>query len=685
MARKLEECLPMMWEYTDYVWPFLISVLVSIALGLYTWQRRDVRACLPLIVLIAMAGYWSLASGLHALAVGLGPKVLLSDLHYPAIVTLPVAWFAFALAYTGRRNTLTPGQIAGLLIVPALTLVLIATNANHGLVFKEATLDTSGPIPSASRTYGVWFWVHTAYSYALIVVGVALILFQRIHAPTLYRRQSTLMVTGALIPFFANIIFLSIPSWFANIDMTPIAFTASCVFFGVGLFWFRLLDLMPVAHTIIFESISEAIVVLDTQRRVVDLNPAARRLFAETAPANAIGMPITDLAGGLDFIPEEAVAAAIAGEIVLMMDGKKRFFEWQMSPLQDCHDRIPKCLVMLVLRDITEQKQTVQALQESEERYRTLVEHAPDAIVTLDMKTGYFVDCNREAELFFGLSREQLMLMDPIRLSPRIQPDGRLSAQAVFDEYRRAVAGEVCSYEWTHRNAAGDNIPCEIRLIRLPSTDRVLIRGSITNIAERKRAEVAFREHHRMQRLDSLGALAGGVAHDMNNILGSVLLSLEWLGMTTQDENTRKLLTTVETSVHRGADLVRQLLTFARGVEGELTTLSLKLTILQLEEILQQTLPPSVVFVSDIDEDLWDVLGDATQLHQVLMNLCINAADAMPSGGLLSLTAENRVVEQPQAGHQREIPPGRHVVLSVSDTGTGMPPEERFRSGPASA
>lgn len=147
-----------------------------------------------------------------------------------------------------------------------------------------------------------------------------------------------------------------------------------------------------------------------------------------------------------------------------------------------------------VVEDITQRKWATEALRESEHRYRTLVEHSPDAIVVLDVEEGRFIDCNRRAGTLFGLSRSEMLKSNPIEVSPPFQPDGRSSAEAGMAYIQQAVAGGAPRFEWIHRKATGELIPCELRLVRLPSSERVLVRGSVMDITERKEAESALYE-----------------------------------------------------------------------------------------------------------------------------------------------------------------------------------------------
>ena len=147
-------------------------------------------------------------------------------------------------------------------------------------------------------------------------------------------------------------------------------------------------------------------------------------------------------------------------------------------------------MYIVCLRETTERKVAEAAIRESEARYRTLVEHAPEAIVVLDMDLGHFVECNENAVRFFKMTRDELLGAGPERISPPYQADGSPSFGVARGYLDRALAGEAPSFEWIHRDALGHDIPCEVRLVRLPSSGRRLIRGSITDITERKRNDL---------------------------------------------------------------------------------------------------------------------------------------------------------------------------------------------------
>ncbi|MBF1999285.1 MAG: response regulator [Synechococcales cyanobacterium M58_A2018_015] len=196
--------------------------------------------------------------------------------------------------------------------------------------------------------------------------------------------------------------------------------------------------------------------------------------------------------------------------------------------------------------------------------------------------------------------------------------------------------------------------------------------GVHIDITDKKQLEAQFL---RAQRLESLGTLASGIAHDLNNILTPILAVAQVLPLRLPDleEQPRHLLQVLEASARRGGEMVKQILSFARGVEGKRTELRVDHLLQEIEKIIQQTFPKSIEIYTQLAADLWPLFGDETQLHQVLMNLCVNARDAMPEGGQLVITAENLWLDEPQSQLYLDAHVGAYVVITISDTGVGIP------------
>ncbi len=193
-----------------------------------------------------------------------------------------------------------------------------------------------------------------------------------------------------------------------------------------------------------------------------------------------------------------------------------------------------------------------------------------------------------------------------------------------------------------------------------------------TDVTEQRQLESQFR---RAQRLENIGTLAGGIAHDLNNVLTPILMSIQAIKKWHTDEKTQQLLSTIDLSARRGADIVKQVLTFARGSEGERSLLQPKHILREIEKITRETFPRSIDIQPSIASNLWTITGDATQLHQIILNLLVNARDAMPDGGTLYLKAENVVLDEAKARGTLNAKEGSYVCFAVKDTGTGIPPE----------
>ncbi|WP_395748760.1 PAS domain S-box protein [Prosthecobacter sp.] len=192
------------------------------------------------------------------------------------------------------------------------------------------------------------------------------------------------------------------------------------------------------------------------------------------------------------------------------------------------------------------------------------------------------------------------------------------------------------------------------------------------DITARKKLEQQFL---RAQRMESIGTLASGVAHDLNNILTPIMMSVAVLRMGVPGEKRDSLCDTIETSAQRGAQIIKQVLTFGRGYEGEKQPLMLGSLIQEIEQMIRSTFPKNIRVETEIEPALRLVQGDATQMHQVLLNLCVNARDAMPNGGGLMLSAANLDIDLSYASMVPEVSPGAYVLLTVGDTGSGIPPE----------
>lgn len=419
----------------------------------------------------------------------------------------------------------------------------------------------------------------------------------------------------------------------------------------------------------------ECVKLLASDGTLLQMNPAGLAMIEADSAEQVLGASVYQLV-----TPEHRPAFAALTDSVFRGDsgvlqfeieglkGTRRWLETHAAPLRNSDNGI--VALLSITRDITSHKRTEEALRLSEERCRTLVEHAPEAIVVLDVTAGRFIDGNENAARLFGLTREKLLETDPITMSPPAQPDGRLSREIGLEYIRQAFNGGVPVFEWIHHNSAGQEIPCEVRLVRLPSADRQLVRGSITDITERKRLEHQFRES---QKMEAVGRLAGGIAHDFNNLL-TAIIGYGQLLLARLDPQS-KWRTDVEQIVQAGqraAALTSQLLTFSRRQVIQLRVLNLNSVVTETEKMLRRMIGEDIDLVSLLDPELGRVKADLSQIQQIIMNLAVNARDAMPNGGKLTIETSNVTLNGSRMRRRADPKPGAYVVLSVTDTGSGM-------------
>lgn len=327
-----------------------------------------------------------------------------------------------------------------------------------------------------------------------------------------------------------------------------------------------------------------------------------------------------------------------------------------------------------ICRDITPRKRMETALRESEERFRELVETVREVFWVSDAESRRLLYVSPAFEKIWGRSCSELYeSWTPWTNS--IRADDR--ERVVHAMATRQLTGE---YDETYRIVRPDGSLCWVRDRAYPVKDRdgnvLRIVGAAEDITERKKLEDQFLH---AQRLEAIGTLASGVAHDLNNILAPLFMIAPMLKTRVTEPADVQMVEIVERSVTRGANVVRQLLTFSRGIEGTRGPLQPRHLIKEMASIMSETFPRSIGISHSVPADLWSVVGDATQLHQVLMNLCVNARDAMPTGGRLSLAAQNITVSGHDLRMNPHAKPGPYVMVSVVDTGHGIPPEIRSR------
>jgi PAS domain S-box-containing protein len=415
----------------------------------------------------------------------------------------------------------------------------------------------------------------------------------------------------------------------------------------------------------ITENVVELIALLDLNACRIYANPSYRDLLGEAAV-----LPGVDAFGEVHPEDRGRARAAFAQVVktgatqrceyrLLLPDGSVRQIESHASVLRDTAARIVN--VLLVSRDVT-------ARRESEARLReqaSLLDRARDAIIATDIdhRIAYW---NASAERLYGWKAGEVFghRLDMLELG--------------YDPARFAVARAqlLATGEWRGdfrlQTKAGETVLVESTWSLVVENDgrpRSILYID-TDVTERKKLETQLL---RAQRMESIGTLAGGVAHDLNNVLTPILLSIELLATKATSEEDRRLIEKTKASATHGAALVQQLLAFARGADAKRTRIDPANALVDLRPLIRQSLPPSIHFALSSPERIWPIQADATQFNQVLINLCINARDAMPQGGKIEVVTQNVTVDDALASVNPGVRSGPFVRISVIDTGTGIP------------
>jgi len=314
------------------------------------------------------------------------------------------------------------------------------------------------------------------------------------------------------------------------------------------------------------------------------------------------------------------------------------------------------------IRDITDRKKHEARLRQQAD----LLDRVAEAIMVRD-RDDRITYWNKGAERMYGWTAEEVR--------------GRCAAKLLGSSpvtLRKAEARLAETGEWwgdfCHTTRSGRALTVESHWTLLCDAEGNPIGKVTINIDATEKRALETRSR-RAQRLESIGTLTSGIAHDLNNVLTPVLMAVRLLGRDKPGIDRRALLDTANASLERGASLIRQLLAFAGGLDGERLPVDLKSVVNEVAAMLRQTLPKSIALRTKVAVDVRPVVGDSTQLSQVVMNLCINARDAMPDGGALDVTVENKRLNGDAAALFPGAKPGRYVVLAVADTGTGIPPD----------
>ncbi|MEO7932316.1 MAG: PAS domain S-box protein [Chthoniobacterales bacterium] len=424
----------------------------------------------------------------------------------------------------------------------------------------------------------------------------------------------------------------------------------------------------------LLEHARDAILVMDMNQQIVYWNKGAERLYGWSAE-EALGKRAGELFASDNSPSHETSQRRMletgewTGELQQRTkNGREIIVESRRTLMRDEKDQGKS--ILIINTDISERKRVALALAESEERFRQLAEQSSDGFWFVQREPERILYVSPAIERLWGVAAEKIYENASVWWSA-IHVEDQARAREAF---AACLKGNAARFESEFRVVRPDGsigwVHSSGTPIRDAAGDILRIGGLCRDITERKETEGQML---RAQRMESIGTLAGGVAHDLNNALAPILMVCEL--MQTRYPDSTDMIDTIEASAQRGADMVKQLLTFAKGIDGKRLLIQPEQLLEEIAKFVSTTFPKNIVLKTDFAEKLQPVTGDATQLHQVLLNLCVNARDSMPDGGTLTIRAETVEVDTLYAQAVPEAKPGSYTVWRIQDTGTGIPPD----------
>lgn len=427
----------------------------------------------------------------------------------------------------------------------------------------------------------------------------------------------------------------------------------------------------------LFDRMMDGVYRSTHEGRFVDINPAMVRMFGFDSREEMLKI---DIKKDLYFAEDDRNSLFLdTGQEkieIFLMRRKDGTGIWVEDHGQYVHDDQGRVIFHEgILRDVTERLKIEETLRESEQRYRLVLEQTGQLVYDYDIGTGE-IAWSGAIERVTGFPPEEFQTVDINRWADLLHSEDRAAALAGL---KKAISeGRNFHYEFRFRKKDGSYINIDNNGILLFDREHKPHRllGTMADITTRKALEKQFL---RSQRMESIGTLAGGMAHDLNNVLAPVLMSLTILSQKLTSDADQKLIGDLKKIVQRGANLIKQVLAFSRGAEIDRTEIQLGHYIEEVKKLVKETFSADIEIVTAVPNTLWSIMGDSTQIHQIILNLCVNARDAMPNGGRMTIAANNFLADENYVRFNLEARVGPYVVLTVSDVGLGIAPENLER------
>jgi len=523
----------MNWQSSHFPLIFFVTAVISSIAAYLVIRQRAVPGKNALAWLFFAVTEWCLGAAFEIAAVNIPAKVFWAKIEYLGTACSPVLYLYFVLGYTNLEKRLTRRDRFFLWLIPVITIILAATNDWHKLIWTSYTPNPSDPA-LLIYGHGAWFWVFAGYNYLLITTGMVILIWAFIRFPRLFRRQIGTLISGSIFPILGNIFYVAGLSPVSGLDLTPITFTLTGLILTLGIFKFQLLELVPIARDALVENMSDGVLVLDDQNRIVDINPAAQQWLGSTA-RSVVGQPFEGvLAAWPEILFQHQNTLKAKTEICLTQE-PPRHIELQISPIYAQRERFSGRLI--TIRDITESKLAQQAAARNARELRALYETSMEINSQPNLSSLLNAIVQRATEL----------LEAPMGGLYLVRPDGQTLEMVISYNLGKDFAGTVLQFgeglsgrvaqknetivvedysQWENRAAVFDDVTVK-RVLGVPLKSKGNVIGVLNIIDDQKIGSFTQEEI----RLVSLFADQAAIAIENARLLEETNRHVEQLGI----------------------------------------------------------------------------------------------------------------------------------------------------------
>jgi PAS domain S-box-containing protein len=478
----------MQFQFTSYILPLIAAFLISGGVAVYAWTRRErSESAVALSLMAATIAEWSLGYALEIAGADLQTKLIFAKSEYIGIAFAPFMWLIFAISHSNRGKNLTVRTTILLALIPLITVLLAFTTEVNRLIWSGYYISQTNDFSALGVVHGLWFWVHSAYSYILLLVGTIIIGLRSIwRKQGLYRRQAAALLIAVLAPWVGNILYLSGKSPIPFLDLTPFAFTLTVVALAWAVFGFQLIDLTPIARGMVVEGMSDGMIVIDSQGKIADLNQSAREML-QLPITNVIGKQAIDILKPWSKVVDRYIDVMVASDEIVVGEGDtKRSFELNLTPLRDRRQNLIGRIV--TLRDITKRKQVEEKFDQLSHQQQIILDNIPVGVAL--QKERKIVWGNRIIESLTGFTAGELGAFESIIFDPVDKDQERFKDQ--LDE--RLANGEPATVEIPLKRKDGTKIWVSVigQAINPPNLDDEVL-WVIEDISARRQTEEQLR------------------------------------------------------------------------------------------------------------------------------------------------------------------------------------------------